>query len=165
MIDAEGYRPNVGIIVLNDEIQVLWAKRLGQAGWQFPQGGIKKDETAEEALFRELEEELGLMSTDVCIVGQTKDWLKYRLPDQYLRHDTDSHFVGQKQKWFLLKLTQDESRINLALSDSPEFDQYTWVPYWYPVEQIIAFKKAVYRNALTELVPFVEQYYGKSLPS
>ena len=152
------------MIVLNDNIEVLWAKRLGQNGRQFPQGGIQENETPEEALYRELEEELGLVASDVNVVGATSGWLKYRLPEQYLRNDKDSGFVGQKQKWFLLRLAEDESRIDLAKSGMPEFDDYSWVPYWYPVDNIIEFKRAVYRSALEELAPTAEQHFGRPIP-
>ena len=164
MIDAEGYRPNVGMIVVNDDIEVLWAKRLGQGGFQFPQGGIKEHETPEQALYRELEEELGLVEKDVSIIGVTAGWLKYRLPEQYLRQDNDRGFVGQKQKWFLLRLTEDESKIDLAKSGSPEFDDFTWVAYWYPIDHIIEFKKSVYERALQELAPVAETFYGRKIP-
>ena len=68
MIDGDGYRPNVGIIVANDQGQVLWARRVGQDAWQFPQGGINSNESVEEALFRELKEETGLDPDQVEIV-------------------------------------------------------------------------------------------------
>ena len=81
MIDSEGYRPNVGIVICNRRGQLLWAKRIGQSAWQFPQGGINEDETIEQALFRELEEEVGLRGNDVSVLHQTTEWLRYDLPN------------------------------------------------------------------------------------
>ena len=81
MIDSEGFRSNVGIVICNRQGQLLWAKRIGQSAWQFPQGGIKRSESVEEALFRELDEEVGLSEADVQILHQTEDWLHYRLPE------------------------------------------------------------------------------------
>ena len=86
MIDEDGYRPNVGIILARDTGQVLWARRAGENSWQFPQGGIKPEESPEEALYRELREEVGLSQHNVELVRCTKGWLKYRLPKRMLRN-------------------------------------------------------------------------------
>ena len=80
MIDEDGYRPNVGIILCNKQGDVLWARRIGQDAWQFPQGGIKEFESPEDALYRELAEEVGLQKQDVEVLGSTRGWLRYRLP-------------------------------------------------------------------------------------
>ncbi|WP_420588992.1 RNA pyrophosphohydrolase [Bacterioplanoides sp.] len=153
MIDEQGYRPNVGIILCNDKGQVLWARRIGQDAWQFPQGGIKKGESPEKALYRELTEEVGLTKKDVQIIGSTRGWLRYRLPRRMIRHDSHPVCVGQKQKWYLLKLTSDDSAINVRASDKPEFDGWSWVSYWFPLGKVVAFKRDVYRRAMTELAP------------
>lgn len=158
MIDSQGYRPNVGIILMNPQGKLLWAKRVGQDAWQFPQGGIKKNERVEDALFRELEEEVGLLDSHVCIVGSTKDWLRYELPERYLRQDSNQNFVGQKQKWFLLYAEKADNKIDLTRSPVPEFDHWRWVSYWFPVNQVIEFKRNVYRQALTELAPAYIQH-------
>ena len=150
MIDEEGFRHGVGIIVVNAKRQVLLAKRIGKPAWQFPQGGLKDDETPEEAMFRELYEELGLQADDVKILGSTRRWLRYRLPKQLIRHYSKPICIGQKQKWFLLQLTGPESHINLAATDSPEFDSWAWVTYWYPLTQVVAFKQRVYNMAMKE---------------
>ncbi|MBK51385.1 MAG: RNA pyrophosphohydrolase [Gammaproteobacteria bacterium] len=158
MIDSEGYRPNVGIVICNRKGQLLWAKRVGQSAWQFPQGGIDEDETIEQALFRELEEEVGLQANDVTVLHQTKEWLYYELPKNYVRFHNDHPCIGQKQKWFLLGLESEESRVELDKSDEPEFDDWRWVSYWYPVSHVIKFKRDVYRRALNELLVPLEQY-------
>ena len=151
MIDPDGYRPNVGIILVNQENRVFLARRIGQQAWQFPQGGIQPAETPEEGLYRELYEELGLEPDDVSIMGHTRGWLRYRLPKQLIRHYSRPLCIGQKQKWFMLRLTGSEQKIRLNLSPTPEFDSWRWVNYWYPVKQVIAFKRNVYHKALHEL--------------
>ena len=151
LIDRAGYRLNVGIILLNESNRVFWGKRYGHDAWQFPQGGLASGETPTEALFRELREEIGLERADVEVLGVTKRWLKYRLPEQYLRHGTDPLVIGQKQKWFLLRLVSHEQKIRLDLSHSPEFDSWRWIDYKDPQKLFIFFKKQVYIQALKEL--------------
>ena len=109
MIDAEGFRPNVGIILTNDAGQVLWARRHGHDAWQFPQGGIHTGETPEQAMYRELWEEIGLEKHHVKILAQTRGWLRYRLPRRYVRYENPPPVcIGQKQKWFLLGLASTD---------------------------------------------------------
>ena len=152
MIDQEGYRPNVGIILANNKGQVLWAKRCGQDAWQFPQGGIDRDETPEDAMYRELHEEVGLQPGEVDLVSQTQGWLRYKLPENLVRKNNDERTcIGQKQKWFLLHMMANDSEVCFDCGDKPEFDEWKWVSYWYPMTQIIDFKQDVYRKALLEL--------------
>ncbi len=104
MIDEHGYRPNVGIVLCNDANQVFWAKRCGGNGWQFPQGGVHPNETPEQAMYRELQEEIGLLPQHVSILGATHDWLRYDIPDEFRRRPSSGspvEFRGQKQIWFL----------------------------------------------------------------
>lgn len=156
MIDLQGYRANVGIVLFNDAGRLFWCKRCGQDAWQFPQGGIGEQESAEQALYRELEEETGLDSTDVKIVARSKDWLKYRLPPHLVRRRSFPKCIGQKQRWFLLHMVADESRINLEYSDNPEFDGWEWVDYWQPMRDVVFFKRKVYKRALTEFAPVLD---------
>ncbi len=158
MIDSRGFRSNVGIVICNSLGRLLWAKRIGQGAWQFPQGGIKVSESPEEALFRELDEEVGLTAVDVKILHQTDDWLHYRLPENYIRHNTNPLCIGQKQKWFLLSLESDDDKVALTKTEKPEFDDWRWVSYWYPVNQVIEFKRDVYRKALQELIGPLNSY-------
>jgi putative (di)nucleoside polyphosphate hydrolase len=153
MIDSDGYRPNVGIILTNNSGQVLWARRIGQDAWQFPQGGIRQHETPVEALYRELKEEVGLNEKDVEILACTRGWLKYRLPKRMIRHNTLPICIGQKQKWFLLRMLASDANITFHASDDPEFDDWDWVSYWYPLSKVVSFKRNVYRKALAELAP------------
>lgn len=161
LVDKAGYRLNVGIILINGSGRVFWGKRHGQDAWQFPQGGMAVDETPQQALYRELHEEIGLGEGDVEILGVTKRWLKYRLPKQYLRHGSKPLVIGQKQKWFLLRLTTNEQKIRLDLSNSPEFDSWRWIDYREPAELVIFFKRQVYKQALKEL----EYLLKKNVPS
>ncbi|MBT8148323.1 MAG: RNA pyrophosphohydrolase [Pseudomonadales bacterium] len=152
MLDSSGYRLNVGIVIANGQGGVLWAKRMRQGGWQFPQGGMQHGETPKQAMYRELHEEVGLEAHDVEVWGVTRSWLRYRLPEKMVRQvKSGTTCIGQKQKWFLLHLTSPESAINTAHNAKPEFSDWRWVSYWYPVNQIIDFKRWVYKRALKEL--------------
>ena len=154
MIDANGFRWNVGIILTNSAGKVFWGKRVGKDAWQFPQGGMNEGETPEQTLFRELQEEIGLKESDVTVLARTKRWLKYRIPTRLIRKGTP-RCIGQKQFWYLLRLNSRESAINLGMSAKPEFDYWEWVSYWYPLRKVILFKREVYRQALRELSPYL----------
>jgi putative (di)nucleoside polyphosphate hydrolase len=152
-IDEDGFRANVGIILSSIDGSVLLGGRVGQSGWQFPQGGILVDESVEEAMYRELQEEIGLTSGDVEILGNTRCWLRYELPEKFVRKDTRPLCIGQKQQWFLLRLVTGDHRVRLDTADAPEFDRWRWVDYWHPVQEVIHFKRKVYVQALHELGP------------
>lgn len=157
VIDAEGYRANVGIVIINSRGQVFWARRFGQHSWQYPQGGVDEGESVEQTMYRELYEEVGLKPEHVEIVASTKHWLRYKLPKRLIRHESKPVCIGQKQKWFLLKLTAPESAVDLLSSSHPEFDDWRWVSYWYPVRQVVSFKKEVYRKVMKEFSPVALQ--------
>jgi len=157
VIDSRGFRSNVGLIIVNNALQVLWAKCSNKYAnheiWQFPQGGISPYEDLEAAMYRELYEEVGLGPHQVKILDRTHYWLNYRLPERLVRRDNHPVCVGQKQKWFLLKLCADDSAINLNPNnnDSPELESWQWVSYWYPISKVVFFKREVYRQALKDL--------------
>ena len=155
VIDSEGYRPNVGIILCNEEGRLFWGKRIGQRSWQFPQGGIQRDESPEQAMFRELSEEVGLQPEHVQVIGCTKGWLRYRLPKRLVRRGGKPACVGQKQIWFLLRMLGNEEAVRLDLSERPEFDHWQWVDYWDPLRAVVPFKRHVYWRALRELAPLL----------
>jgi len=155
MIDRDGYRPNVGIIICNTRNEVFWGKRVNEHAWQFPQGGIKAGEAPERAMYRELQEEVGLMPDHVRILGRTRDWLRYEVPQQWVRRESRSHYKGQKQIWYLLKLVGRDTDVKLRASDHPEFDAWRWNDYWVPLESVIEFKRAVYQQALNELAKYL----------
>jgi putative (di)nucleoside polyphosphate hydrolase len=156
VIDPDGYRPNVGIILLREDGRVFWARRAFRDGWQFPQGGMRSDETPLEAMYRELHEETGLKPEHVEVIGATPGWLKYRLPPRMVRRNQRPRCIGQKQVWFLLKFIGEESALRLDLTDEPEFDEWRWVDFWYPLEHVVSFKRDVYQRALRHLAPLAE---------
>ncbi len=160
-IDSDGFRANVGIILCNEEGKLLLAGRIGSKGWQFPQGGMQQGESAEEAMFRELHEEVGLLEGDVEVLGSTNDWLRYRLPKKYVRHHSKPLCIGQKQRWFILRLVGPDDCVRVDRSETPEFDRWRWVEFWRPVNDVIYFKRRVYARALHELGPHV---YPDGLP-
>lgn len=151
MIDSKGYRPNVGIILCNDEGRVFWAKRMGVNAWQFPQGGINPDEDPEAAMYRELWEETGLQKQHVQILGRTRYWLRYQLPERYIRKNSLPLCIGQKQIWYVLRLISADSNVRFDLCSKPEFDSWRWVDYWEPLKDVVYFKRKVYQKAMTEL--------------
>jgi putative (di)nucleoside polyphosphate hydrolase len=165
IIDAEGYRANVGIILSNDAGRLFLAKRVGLDAWQFPQGGIRPDESAELAMYRELEEETGLEPPDVELVGSTRDWLRYRLPDRYVRRRSRPVCIGQKQLWYLLRLVAPEEKVRLDRSRRPEFEHWRWVDFWEPPDIVIEFKREVYQQALNELGPLLFPHWRESVSS
>ncbi len=156
MIDRDGYRPNVGIILCNSKNEVFWGKRIRQHSWQFPQGGIKYGETPEQAMYRELMEEVGLAPQHVRILGRTREWLRYEVPSNWVRREWSSNYKGQKQIWFLLRLVGRDSDVSLRASDHPEFDAWRWSNYWVPLNSVIEFKRDVYRQALQELSRYLQ---------
>jgi putative (di)nucleoside polyphosphate hydrolase len=164
VIDDDGYRPNVGIVICDKQGQVLWARRYGQHSWQFPQGGINPGETAEQAMYRELFEEVGLGRKDVRILASTRNWLRYKLPKRLVRWDTKPVCIGQKQKWFLLQLMCNDADINMQRSSTPEFDGWRWVSFWYPVRQVVSFKRDVYRRVMKEFSTTIMPMQEVSLP-
>ncbi len=154
MIDKAGFRPNVGIMIADGRGRLLWARRVqNDNAWQFPQGGIDRHESPEEAMYRELYEEVGLEPAHVDVIASTRGWLQYRLPSKLVRRNQNPVCIGQKQKWFLLKLTADSEAICFDRGEKPEFSDWQWVSYWYPVGQVVSFKRDVYRQALKELCP------------
>lgn len=161
MLDKEGYRPNVGIILANQRNEVFWGKRVNQHAWQFPQGGIKAGETPLQAMYRELEEEIGLLRGHVRILGRTREWLRYEVPERWARRQRElkdanparqgAAYRGQKQIWYLLRMMGRDCDVKLRASGHPEFDAWRWHDYWVPLETVIDFKREVYRQALIEL--------------
>lgn len=152
-IDKEGFRANVGIILANCEGRLFWGGRAGRDGWQFPQGGVEPGEPPLDAMYRELTEEIGLTADHVELVGNTRDWIRYRLPKRYIRKNSWPRCIGQKQRWYLLRLIAPETNLRFDTTSRPEFDRWRWVDYWHPLREVIYFKRRVYRSALEELGP------------
>ena len=155
MLDKDGYRPNVGIILCNARNEVFWGKRIKEHSWQFPQGGIKHGETPAQAMFRELREEVGLLPAHVRILGRTEGWLRYDVPANWIKREWRGAYRGQKQIWFLLRLVGRDCDVSLRATTHPEFDAWRWNEYWVPLESVIEFKREVYRQALSELARYL----------
>jgi len=151
MLDRDGYRPNVGIVLCNLRGEVFWGKRVNEHSWQFPQGGIKHGESPEQAMYRELHEEVGLLPDHVKILGRTRGWLRYDVPEQWIRREWRGNYRGQKQIWYLLRLVGRDTDVRLRTSVKPEFDAWRWSEYWVPLDSVIEFKRDVYQQALNEL--------------
>ena len=153
VIDPDGFRANVGIILMRGSGEVFLGRRTGGRGWQFPQGGMRVGESPEQAVFRELNEEIGLEPPDVELLGHTARWLRYRLPARYVRRNQQPRCIGQKQRWFLLRLRREPMKFEFERTDEPEFDEWRWASFWEPAREVIYFKRTVYQRALRELAP------------
>src|SRR5690606_29244444 len=160
VIGPDGYRPTVGIVLMHADGRLFWARRVRRDGWQFPQGGMNTDETPIEAMYRELREETGLRPRHVEVLGATPGWLRYRLPPRCIRRNDRLVCIGQKQVWFLLRLTGQETDLQLDATSKPEFDHWRWVDFWYPLEHVVVFKRGVYASALQHLAPFARHVAG-----
>jgi putative (di)nucleoside polyphosphate hydrolase len=106
-------------------------------------------------MFRELEEEVGLLACHVRILGRTREWLRYDVPERWTRRDSRGLYRGQKQIWFLLRLTGRDSDVRLRANERPEFDAWRWNDYWVPMEAVVEFKRDVYQSALAELARYL----------
>ncbi|MEE9331078.1 MAG: RNA pyrophosphohydrolase [Methylophilaceae bacterium] len=155
MLDRDGFRPNVGIILCNEQNKVFWGKRIKEHAWQFPQGGIDHGESPEVAMYRELMEEVGLRPEHVEILGRTRDWHRYEVPKSWIKREWRNSYRGQKQIWFLLRLVGRDTDVSLRATKHPEFDAWRWSDYWVPLEDVVEFKREVYTSALNELVVYL----------
>ena len=146
------YRPAVGIMLLNRESNVFIGRRIdmpaGLAAWQMPQGGIDPGETPQEAAFRELQEEVGTANAE--ILGESRGWLHYDLPAEIAGGMWGGRYRGQRQKWFAMRFTGEDSDIDLAAAKHPEFDAWEWVPPERLPELIVPFKRQLYLDVLAE---------------
>lgn len=161
MLDKEGFRPNVGIILVNQKNQVFWGKRIRTHSWQFPQGGIDRGERPLDAMYRELHEEVGLRPEQVRVLARTRNWLRYEVPDRFVRRDSRGIYKGQKQIWFLLQMLGHDWEVNLRATEKPEFDAWRWNEYWVPLDVVIDFKRGVYKDALSELERFLPKHASR----
>ncbi len=148
------YRPNAGLMLLNDAGKVFAGKRIDTDGeaWQMPQGGIDKGEDAEAAALRELEEETGIPAALVEIMAVSEDWIKYDFPPElaaklWVRRTGEPRYRGQKQRWFLMRFLGQDSDVNIATSH-PEFSEWKWMASEDLISHIVPFKKDIYRQVL-----------------
>lgn len=154
MFYPDGYRPNIGIILVNKDNQVFFAKRSKENAWQFPQGGKHEREAFDECMYRELKEEIGLESHHVEIIARTRSWLYYNVPRDWVK--SGSNYKGQKQIWYLLRFVGHDHHVNLRNEKPYEFDAWRWVDYHYPATRVVYFKREVYQQALKELVKYLD---------
>ncbi len=145
------YRPCVGILLFKEPKQVFVAQRCDTPGaWQMPQGGIDPGETPAEAALRELAEEIGTNQAE--LVAETRNWLRYDLPDHLIGTVWHGRWRGQQQKWFAARFLGTDQDINLATAH-PEFDAWRWVAPEHLVSLVVPFKQDVYRAVVAELLP------------
>ncbi|KAL1553657.1 Nudix hydrolase 25 [Salvia divinorum] len=152
-----GYRPNVGVCVINDANMVFVASRLNVPGaWQMPQGGIEEGEEPRSAAIRELREETGVVSAEV--IGEVPEWLTYDFPPAVkskVNRLWGGEWHGQAQKWFLMRFTAEESEINLANGEAdPEFSEWKWATPEEVVEQAVDYKRPTYEEVMKHFQPY-----------
>lgn len=157
------YRPCVGLMVVNHR-GLVWTGRRPAAKtspegpgswWQMPQGGIDEGEEPRQAALRELFEETGMRS--VAFIAEHPEWVRYDLPVSLLGKAWGGRYRGQKQKWFLLRLTGPDTEIDIAPRGGleAEFDTWKWVPASGLVEMIVPFKREVYEAVVREFAPLI----------
>jgi len=159
--DSRPYRRGVGLVVINAAGEVFAGQRgdSGKAAWQMPQGGIDPGETPLQAAYRELEEETGIVPDLVDVIAETGDWLRYDLPAALSRRAWGGKYRGQEQIWFAVQYLGGDDDITIATA-VPEFVSWKWAPADDLAQQIIPFKRALYRAVFSEFVPFLKG--GKS---
>ena len=158
LIFDDGYRANVGIVICNPSGKVFFGKRRYQSGWQFPQGGIKEGESPKIAMWRELLEETGLKKEDTKLIKTSNNWYQYDLPKKNIRKSGKGiRVIGQRQKWFLLKVPDVSDLISLDHSPEQEFDSWKWIEPTSSIDRVIEFKKQVYKNVIDEFIPFIKE--------
>ena len=156
VIDPEGFRANVAIVLMNQQGKLFWGQSYRQDAYQFPQGGVNQGESVLAAMYRELHEEIGLLPYQVELIATTPNWIRYNLPKHLMRTSVPQ-CIGQKQKWFLLRILVDETAINCYATDKPEFGGWYWADYSLPATQVISFKRRAYRRALRYFYPKVQR--------
>ncbi len=149
------YRPCVGIVLTDGAGRVFAGERADTAGaWQMPQGGIDPGEAPEAAALRELAEETSVPAAAVEVAGRTAGWLTYDLPPGLVGQALGGRFRGQKQLWFLMRLTGGEDAIDLA-TPHPEFRAWAWMTPAALLAAIVPFKRDVYAQVLGEFAPLL----------
>lgn len=153
--DTRPYRRCVGVMLINGDGHVFVGNRIDTPGehWQMPQGGIDKGEEPRDAALRELEEETG---TDAAkVIAESAHWHAYDIPAPISRRLWKGRFRGQTQRWFLLRFLGSDSDIDLN-RHQPEFAQWRWAPARTLVDNIVPFKRDIYRKVVDEFLPLIE---------
>lgn len=148
------YRPAVGMMLLNKDNKIFVGQRIDskEPAWQMPQGGISSNEDADQAMLRELQEEIG--TRNVRIIVKSKAWYKYDLPPELAKRLWGGKFKGQKQIWYALRLRGDESEINIH-TYHPEFREWKWVEKEELLSLIVSFKRDLYARILEDLWVYI----------
>src|SRR5436190_22648516 len=160
--DLPFYRPAVGIMLVNPAGLAFIGRRIdmpaGLAAWQMPQGGIDKGETPRQAALRELKEEVGTDKAE--ILTESRRWLYYDVPAEIGNGLWGGRYRGQRQKWFAMRFTGEDSDIDPAAVEHPEFDAWQWVAPARLPQLIVPFKRALYEDVLAEFKELCEQRRG-----
>jgi putative (di)nucleoside polyphosphate hydrolase len=153
------YRPNVGAVLFNRDGRIFVARRANfpnaegpPGGWQLPQGGIDAAEDPRVAIFRELGEEIGTEKAE--IIGEHPDWLQYDLPPELIGKALGGKYRGQRQRWFALRFTGEDSDIRLDLDPHPEFDAWRWEDLANLPSLAVGFKRDIYAVLATSFARF-----------
>ncbi len=144
------YRKCVGMMILNDYKQILVGKRLDHPSgyWQMPQGGIDDKENPEEAVWREMKEEIGTNNVDLIKISS--QWIKYEIPEETLSYlPWGKIYIGQIQKWFIFSFAGTDKDVDVQ-TENPEFSEWKWIDYKYLVKNAVPFKQKVYQKLLDE---------------
>ena len=149
------FRQGVGMMIVDKYKRVFVGKRVESRanGWQMPQGGIDLGETPSAAALREMQEEIG--SNQGNIIAESKYWYSYRVPNFLIPKLWGGKYCGQRQKWFLIKFTGEDSNININ-TEHPEFDQWKWVDFRELLFDIIPFKLKLYKQVVDEFKELLE---------
>jgi putative (di)nucleoside polyphosphate hydrolase len=141
------YRPAVGVMLLNRQGEVFVGKRIDQTveGWQMPQGGIDEGEDPPQAALRELKEEAG--TAKAIIIAEMDEWITYDLPSHLVGIAFHGRYRGQRQKWFALRFTGEDSDINLYAHE-PEFSTWKWLDLEELPRVIVPFKRDSYAKVI-----------------
>ncbi len=148
-MDLSRHRPNVGVVLFNAEGRVWLGRRANTPGphnWQFPQGGIDRNEPPADAALRELREETGARSVE--FLDRTSNWLAYDFPVGHRRSKIAERWVGQKQLWFAYRFVGDDSEFDLGGHDEVEFDTWRWASFEDALEGVVPFKRDIYREVI-----------------
>ena len=147
---SENYRKCVGMMILNNNNQILVGKRMDHPSghWQMPQGGIDKNENPDEAVWREMKEEIG--TNNATMIKQSKQWINYKIPLETLATlPWGDKYIGQTQKWFVFRFNGNDNEINVG-TENPEFSEWKWSNYNLLLENIVPFKRNTYKKILEE---------------